>query len=347
MICLAAAAAAMTRKRALERYAILGSSAALLLALPHVLEPRLIFIDIMPGLFVLTTVAVALGWRRFRVRGLVNPVSNLPNLNALRANRDGRKHALIAARVLNYEEIAETLPAECRAPAGRADRLAPVGRLARPDAVPGRRRDLRLVRRAARSVRQSSRRALFAVPQPGPRRRPADRPDHRLRGRSRKQPLAFQPPVERPGRRRRGRARRAQVEVPRSRQPPGCLVEAVDAQPARRCDRPRRSLGRLPAQARPCDPADHRRRSARPLDPSRKGSDRGFRIRRRGRAARPHRQADRLRARESDRRRGRRSTASGASSRSRSICRRDCSPTGASRCACPRCLRVTASGPNF
>ena len=39
MICLAAAAAALTRKRALERYAILGSSAALLLALPHVLEP--------------------------------------------------------------------------------------------------------------------------------------------------------------------------------------------------------------------------------------------------------------------------------------------------------------------
>ena len=111
MVCLAAAALSLTRKRALERYAILGSSAALLLALPHVLEPQLIFIDIMPGLFVLTTVAVALGWRRFRVRGLVNPVSNLPNLNALRSTRDGRKHALIAARVLNYEEIAETLPA--------------------------------------------------------------------------------------------------------------------------------------------------------------------------------------------------------------------------------------------
>ncbi len=54
MVCLAAAALSLTRKRAFERYAILGSSAALLLALPHVLEPQLIFIDIMPGLFVLT-----------------------------------------------------------------------------------------------------------------------------------------------------------------------------------------------------------------------------------------------------------------------------------------------------
>ena len=34
--------------------------------------------------------AVGLGWRRYRARGLVNPVSNLPNLNALRAHRSGR-----------------------------------------------------------------------------------------------------------------------------------------------------------------------------------------------------------------------------------------------------------------
>jgi EAL domain-containing protein (putative c-di-GMP-specific phosphodiesterase class I) len=34
----------------------------------------------------------------------------LPNLNALRSERDGRKRALVAARVLNYEEIVSTLP---------------------------------------------------------------------------------------------------------------------------------------------------------------------------------------------------------------------------------------------
>ena len=71
-----------------------------------------------------------LGWRRYRARGLVNPISNLPNLNALRVNRDGRKQALVAARMLNYEEIVATLPPEQRAPADRADRGAPEGRLA-------------------------------------------------------------------------------------------------------------------------------------------------------------------------------------------------------------------------
>ena len=39
-------------------------------------------------------------------------MSNLPNLNALRTNRDGRKQALIAARILNYDEISATLPAD-------------------------------------------------------------------------------------------------------------------------------------------------------------------------------------------------------------------------------------------
>jgi EAL domain-containing protein (putative c-di-GMP-specific phosphodiesterase class I) len=53
-----------------------------------------------------------LGWRRFRLRGLVNPISNLPNLNALRADRAGRHQALIAARILNYEEIVATLPSD-------------------------------------------------------------------------------------------------------------------------------------------------------------------------------------------------------------------------------------------
>jgi EAL domain-containing protein (putative c-di-GMP-specific phosphodiesterase class I) len=34
----------------------------------------------------------------------------MPNLNALRDNKSGRKQALIAARILNYEEIVATLP---------------------------------------------------------------------------------------------------------------------------------------------------------------------------------------------------------------------------------------------
>ena len=66
--------------------------------------------DVTPGLFVLLVIAGALGWRRYRSSGLVNPVSNLPNLNALRAHSPGRKQALIAARIFNYEEILATLP---------------------------------------------------------------------------------------------------------------------------------------------------------------------------------------------------------------------------------------------
>jgi EAL domain-containing protein (putative c-di-GMP-specific phosphodiesterase class I) len=81
-----------------------------LLFLPILLEAHLIFMDITPALFVVITVGVALAWRRYRLRGFINPVSNLPNLNAFRANRDGRKQALIAARVMNYEEIVATLP---------------------------------------------------------------------------------------------------------------------------------------------------------------------------------------------------------------------------------------------
>ncbi len=111
LIGLAAAALAALRKRAVERVGILATSSALLLTVPAFLESRLIFADITPGLFVLLVVSTVLGWRRFRTRGFVNPVSNLPNLNALRSNRDGRRQALIAARVLNYEEIAATLPA--------------------------------------------------------------------------------------------------------------------------------------------------------------------------------------------------------------------------------------------
>jgi EAL domain-containing protein (putative c-di-GMP-specific phosphodiesterase class I) len=42
----------------------------------------------------------------------VNEVSGLPNLVALRSHRDGRERALVAARVLNFTEIASALPAD-------------------------------------------------------------------------------------------------------------------------------------------------------------------------------------------------------------------------------------------
>ncbi len=111
LMALAAAALATSRKGLSHRAIVFGSAAAVLLAVPTLLEANLIFVDVTPGLFVLMCVGGALLWRRYRLRGLINGVSELPNLNALRAFRDGRKQALIAARVINYDEILATLPA--------------------------------------------------------------------------------------------------------------------------------------------------------------------------------------------------------------------------------------------
>jgi EAL domain-containing protein (putative c-di-GMP-specific phosphodiesterase class I)/CHASE2 domain-containing sensor protein len=102
----------LTRKQLTHRSAVFGFAAATLLCLPVYLESHLIFADITPGLFVLIAVTATLTWRWFRSRGLVSAVSGLPNLNALRTYRNGRKQALIAGRVLNYEEIVATLPAD-------------------------------------------------------------------------------------------------------------------------------------------------------------------------------------------------------------------------------------------
>jgi EAL domain-containing protein (putative c-di-GMP-specific phosphodiesterase class I)/CHASE2 domain-containing sensor protein len=110
LVGLAASAAIVLRRRFVERSAIFLLTAGLLLVGPGFLEANLIFADVTPGLFVLATVGGVLGWRRYRARGFVNAISNLPNLNALRANRDGRSKAIVAARMLNYEEIVATLP---------------------------------------------------------------------------------------------------------------------------------------------------------------------------------------------------------------------------------------------
>jgi EAL domain-containing protein (putative c-di-GMP-specific phosphodiesterase class I)/CHASE2 domain-containing sensor protein len=107
---LALCAFAETRRSFSQQSGLLGSAIVTLLLGPALLEARLIFVDIMPGLFVLITVGGVLAWRWFRQRGLVDATSGLPNLNALRSNSSGRKQALVAARVLNYEEIVAALP---------------------------------------------------------------------------------------------------------------------------------------------------------------------------------------------------------------------------------------------
>ncbi len=112
LVSLAAVALALYTRRLRTRLAILTTSASALLIVPAFLEAHLIFADITPGLFVVLVVGTVLGWRRYRARGLVNPVSNLPNLSSLRHNREGRSQALVAARILNYEEIVSSLPSD-------------------------------------------------------------------------------------------------------------------------------------------------------------------------------------------------------------------------------------------
>ena len=112
LIACALIAAATLPRRALVRNAIFGTTVATLFVGPAFLEQRLIFVDVIPGLTVAVVVWGILAGRRLRKRGLVNAVSNLPNLNALRANRHGRNQALIAARILNYEEASAALPSD-------------------------------------------------------------------------------------------------------------------------------------------------------------------------------------------------------------------------------------------
>ena len=107
---LAISAFALFRRSSRHQALVLGVGTLALLFGPAATEARHIYLDIMPGLFVVLVISGVLTWRRYRTSGLVNLTSNLPNLNALRANSDGRNRALVAARVLNYEEIVSALP---------------------------------------------------------------------------------------------------------------------------------------------------------------------------------------------------------------------------------------------
>ena len=110
LVSLVVGAFALIRRRQGLQNLLLGGWALALLFGPAALERNLLFVDITPGLFVTTVIAGILIRRRFRHRGLVNAVSGLPNLNALRANRSGRDQALIVARMINYADIVAALP---------------------------------------------------------------------------------------------------------------------------------------------------------------------------------------------------------------------------------------------
>jgi diguanylate cyclase len=109
-------AACIVVRRRLFSIITITASAVGLLALPFVLEPHQIYVEIVPPLFLLATVGITLWWsesrRAFLVRGMTNAVSGLPNLNALQQRKADSDRALVAARVHNYAVITSTLPAD-------------------------------------------------------------------------------------------------------------------------------------------------------------------------------------------------------------------------------------------
>ncbi len=110
LVALAVGAFTLSRRDGRQQALILTAATIFFFFAPALPEAYLISFDVMPAIFVVAVISTVLGWRRYRARGLVNPISNLPNLNALRDNREGKKQAVIGARILNYEEIVATLP---------------------------------------------------------------------------------------------------------------------------------------------------------------------------------------------------------------------------------------------
>jgi EAL domain-containing protein (putative c-di-GMP-specific phosphodiesterase class I) len=94
--------------------AVIVAGTVTLLFLPLALEQKRLVTQITPALFLLLTVGSSLAWsnfrRSYRLRGTVNAISGLSNLNALRQETEGSGRPLIAARVQNYAEITSALP---------------------------------------------------------------------------------------------------------------------------------------------------------------------------------------------------------------------------------------------
>jgi EAL domain-containing protein (putative c-di-GMP-specific phosphodiesterase class I)/CHASE2 domain-containing sensor protein len=109
-----AAAVLIPGKRASHPALVLAGLAYL--AAPLALEAHLVFVDVIPGLFLMLSVSGVLAWRDFRqsyrLRGTTNSVSGLPNLAALREDKQSAPRLLVAARIHNFAEVASALPGE-------------------------------------------------------------------------------------------------------------------------------------------------------------------------------------------------------------------------------------------
>jgi EAL domain-containing protein (putative c-di-GMP-specific phosphodiesterase class I)/CHASE2 domain-containing sensor protein len=94
--------------------ALMCTGGVTFLLLPILLEQHRLAVQITPALFLLMIVGGSLAWsnfrRSYRLRGTVNAISGLPNLNALRQETEHVERPLIAARIQNYAEITSALP---------------------------------------------------------------------------------------------------------------------------------------------------------------------------------------------------------------------------------------------
>lgn len=85
-----------------------------LTALPLFAEAHRIFLDVMPAILLTGIALGSRAWTNFRqsyrVRGDINAISGLPNLNALRSENVASEAVLVASRVRNFAEISSTLP---------------------------------------------------------------------------------------------------------------------------------------------------------------------------------------------------------------------------------------------
>ncbi|SOB79361.1 diguanylate phosphodiesterase [Sphingomonas guangdongensis] len=99
----------------LSRLALAGALGASTV-LPFFAEARLVFLDVVPCLTLVLIVAPSRAWLKYRrsarLRGNVNAVSGLPNLNALRDECDPHQPVLVGARIHNFAEISSSLPEE-------------------------------------------------------------------------------------------------------------------------------------------------------------------------------------------------------------------------------------------
>ncbi|WP_265529436.1 EAL domain-containing protein [Sphingomicrobium marinum] len=91
---------------------LLTATGGVIIAAPIATEIFRIGLDIVPALFVLALGLARILWMRWKQRGLVNELTGLPNLVALRRDKSGQNLPMIAARIHNYAEIASTLDAD-------------------------------------------------------------------------------------------------------------------------------------------------------------------------------------------------------------------------------------------